>query len=187
MQDEQRFMKLKEHPVPPEQPIRRRRKPGAPKPALHIGWREWVALPQLGVKAVKAKIDTGARTSSIHAWKIQPFQRGGQIWLRFELHPEQRSMRGAVMCEAPVVDRRQVRSSGGHVTTRYVIKTTLELGTGSWPIELTLTNRDQMGFRMLLGRTALKGGVLIDPARSFLASADRVPPRRRPRSKSSSG
>ncbi|MFD0987769.1 ATP-dependent zinc protease family protein [Methyloligella solikamskensis] len=170
-------------PASPEQPTRRRRKRGAPTPALHIGWREWVGLPELGVPMVKAKIDTGARTSAIHAWKMEPFQRDGQIWLRFELHPEQRSKQGAVTCEAPVVDRRQVKSSGGHVTNRYVIRTTLTLGTGSWPIELTLTNRDQMGFRMLLGRTALKHGVLIDPARSFLASADLVPPRRRPRSK----
>ncbi|XSG82934.1 MAG: ATP-dependent zinc protease [Methyloligella sp. ZOD6] len=154
---------------------------------MHIGWREWVGLPDLGVAAIKAKIDTGARTSAIHAWKIEPFQRGGQVWLRFELHPEQRSKAGAITCEAPAADRRQVRSSGGHVTKRYVIKTTLALGTEMWPIELTLINRDEMGFRMLLGRTALKNGVLIDPARSFLVSADRVPPRRRPRSKPSSG
>lgn len=170
----------------PEETIRRRR-PRAPRPALNIGWREWVGLPELGVHAIKAKIDTGARTSAIHAWKIEPFQRGGEIWLRFELHPEQRSKAGAIICEAPAVDRRHVRSSGGHVTSRYVIRTTLALGTASWPIELTLTNRDQMGFRMLLGRTALKGGVLIDPARSFLASADRAPPRRRSRPKPSSG
>ncbi|ODA69042.1 hypothetical protein A7A08_00878 [Methyloligella halotolerans] len=166
---------------------RRRRKPGAAKTTLHIGWREWVGLPELGVAAVKAKIDTGARTSAIHAWKLEPFERDGQTWLRFELHPAQRTKSGALCCEAPVIDRRQVRSSGGHVTNRYVIRTTLALGTGSWPIELTLTNRDQMGFRMLLGRTALKRGVLIDPARSFLASADRVPARRRPRSRPSSG
>jgi hypothetical protein len=136
---------------------------------LKIGWREWVGLPDLGVEAVKAKIDTGARTSALHAWDIEPFRRAGQLWLRFELHPIQRSKAMKVRCEARAVDERVVRNSGGGVERRYIIETELRLGARSWPIELALTNRDQMGFRMLLGRTAL-GRALIVPGRSFLAS-----------------
>jgi hypothetical protein len=145
---------------------------------LKIGWREWVRLPELGVAAIKAKIDTGARTSALHAYRVEPFRRGGELWVRFELHPLQRSDRLKVACEARAVDERTVRNSGGHVERRYIIETTLELGECSWPIELALTNRDEMGFRMLLGRTALRRGVLIEPGRSFLAS-DRSPSLRR--------
>lgn len=139
------------------------------KDRLRIGWREWVALPALGVEATKAKIDTGARTSAIHAWNIEPFRRDEETWLRFELYPIQRSKGTKVVCEARKIDRRPFRNSGGQVERRYVIETLLQLGDLAWTIELALANRDQMGFRVLLGRTALRSGVLILPNRSYLA------------------
>ena len=126
------------------------------KEPLKVGWREWVALPDLRVDAIKAKIDTGARTSALHAYSIEPFRRGGAVWLRFGLQPMQRTPSLKVMCEARAVDQRTVRNSGGGVEKRYIITTLLRLGEESWPIELALANRDQMGFRMLLGRTALE-------------------------------
>jgi len=138
-------------------------------PNLVIGWREWVSLPALGVERIKAKIDTGARSSSLHAYDVEVFQRRGAEHVRFLLHPIQRSTRETVRAEALLVDRRMVRSSGGHETLRPVIETTLELGGRRWPIEVTLVNRDAMGFRMLLGRQALRGRTVIDPSRSFLA------------------
>jgi hypothetical protein len=136
---------------------------------LRVGWREWVRLADLGVAAIKAKIDTGARTSALHAFAIEPFRRAGALWVRFEVHPIQRSNAVKIQCEAPVTDERAVRNSGGQVERRYIIETHLMLGDQSWPIELALANRDQMGFRMLLGRTALEGRALIEPGRSFLA------------------
>jgi len=135
-----------------------------------IGWREWVALPQLGIETIKAKIDTGARTSALHAWDIEPFERDGEAWVRFKLHPLQRNNRTIVACEARVVDRRQIRNSGGRAETRYVIKTVLSLGDTSRTIEVTLTNRDKMGFRLLLGRTAVKNRFLINAGRSYLGA-----------------
>ena len=150
-----------------------------PKKPLKIGWREWVGLPDLRVGAIKAKIDTGARTSALHAYRIEPFRRGGALWLRFELHPIQRNEEMKVACEAHAIDERTVRNSGGGVERRYIIKTLLKLGDASWPIELALANRDQMGFRMLLGRTALQGRALIEPGRSYLLGARPPRPRRR--------
>ncbi|MGV1015547.1 MAG: ATP-dependent zinc protease, partial [Methyloceanibacter sp.] len=141
------------------------------KNPLKVGWREWVGLPDLGVDAVKAKIDTGARTSALHAYRIEPFWRKGGLWLRFELNPIQRSRTTRVSCEARAVGERTVRNSGGGIERRYIITTLLKLGDMAWTIELALTNRDHMGFRMLLGRTALQGRVLIEPGRSFLLGA----------------
>ena len=152
-----------------------------PKEPLKVGWREWVALPDLRVEAIKAKIDTGARTSALHAYRIEPFRRAGALWLRFQLHPIQRSEAMKVACEARAIDERAVRNSGGGVERRYIIKTVLKLGEASWPIELALANRDQMGFRMLLGRTALRGRALIDPGRAYLLGARTAPPRPRRR------
>jgi hypothetical protein len=150
-----------------------------PKEPLKIGWREWVGLPDLRVGAIKAKVDTGARTSALQAYNIAPFRRQGALWLRFELHPIQRSEATRVVCEARAIDERTVRNSGGGVERRYIIRTMLKLGEKSWPIELALANRDQMGFRMLLGRTAVQGHALIEPGRSYLLGARPVKPRPR--------
>src|SRR5262245_56052393 len=144
---------------------------------LRVGWREWVRLTDLGVAAIKAKIDTGARTSALHAFAIEPFRKQGSLWVRFEVHPIQRSSAFKIKCEARAVDERAVRNSGGQVERRYIIETILMLGEKVWPIELALTNRDEMGVRMLLGRTALDGRALIDPGRSYLAG--QKPPRLR--------
>ena len=140
-------------------------------PSIVVGWREWVSLPELGGGRVKAKIDTGARTSAIHAWKIQPFEKDGASWVRFELHPNQDDNTTRVACELPVLESRDIRSSNGQVQTRYVVLTRLKIGQHDWPIELTLTRRDEMGFRMLIGRTALRPDALVNPSRSFLCSA----------------
>jgi hypothetical protein len=150
-----------------------------PKEPLKIGWREWVGLPDLRVGAIKAKVDTGARTSALHAYNIAPFRRRGGLWLRFELHPIQRSEAMKVVCEARAVDERTVRNSGGSEERRYIIRTLLKIGEKSWPIELALANRDQMGFRMLLGRTALGARAVIEPGRSYLLGARPVKPRAR--------
>ena len=134
-----------------------------------IGWREWVRLPDLHVGRVKAKIDTGARTSALHAFKITPFTKDGASYVRFVVHPLQRLRKPEVTCVAVVIDHRSVTDSGGRAEMRYVIRTTLMMGASRWPIELTLTNRDQMGFRMLIGRQALRRRYLVDTGRSFLA------------------
>ncbi|MGD9501038.1 MAG: ATP-dependent zinc protease [Methyloceanibacter sp.] len=149
-----------------------------PKQPPTIGWREWAALPDLGIGAIKAKVDTGARTSALHAYKIAPFRRAGALWVRFELHPLQRSDAMKVACEARAIDERTVRNSGGGVEHRYIIETRLQLGDRIWPIELALANRDQMGFRMLLGRTALEHRVLVEPGRSYLLGTRRALPRK---------
>ncbi|MCE9686319.1 RimK/LysX family protein [Shewanella sp. AS16] len=132
-----------------------------------IGWREWGVFPDIANEKIKIKVDTGAKTSCLHAFKIKPFQRNECPWVRVWLHPEQHSDR-AVICEFPVHDRRQVSDSGGHKQLRYVVKTRLFLGPHQFELELTLTNRDNMKFRMLLGRRALDGRFLIDPAASYL-------------------
>ena len=141
---------------------------------ITLGWREWVRLPDLlpdPAETIKAKIDTGARTSAIHAWDLEHVERDAAPWVRFSLHPRQRDDTHVVVAEAPLLEEREVRSSNGEVERRVVIETTLELGGVHHRIELTLTNRDQMGFRMLLGRTALAGHALVDPGRSYLLGA----------------
>ena len=137
---------------------------------LVIGWREIVALPNLGITEVKAKIDTGARSSALHAFHLQKFQRDGQEMIRFQVHPYQRDSKHTVTTEAQLLEYREVRNSGGDAQLRPVILTNVELGGKKWEIELTLTNRDVMGFRMLLGRQAVRARFLVDPGKSFIQS-----------------
>ncbi|MDA0806762.1 MAG: RimK/LysX family protein [Planctomycetota bacterium] len=135
--------------------------------SLVIGWREWVELPDLRIRRIKAKIDTGARSSSLHAFDISTFDRDGKTFARFKVHPIQRNSRKTVTCEAEVLEVRQVKSSSGHAQKRIVIVTTVEVLGEAWPIELTLANRAEMGFRMLLGREAVRGRFLVDSGISF--------------------
>ena len=138
-------------------------------PLLVIGWREWVALPMLHVPTIKAKIDTGARSSSIHAFDVETFFDSGQEYVRFSIHPAQNRDRPVIEAVAPILERRHVRSSNGEANERIVIRTDLRLLGETFPIDLTLANRDAMGFRMLVGREALRGRFLIDSDRSYLA------------------
>lgn len=133
-----------------------------------IGWREWVALPDLAIEHVKVKVDTGARSSAIHASNLELFKKRGETWARFDVHPIQRDTTTTVSAQARVLDQRAVRDSGGKSERRVVIETTLRFMDESWPIELTLTSRDNMGFRMLLGREAVRGRFTVDPGRSFV-------------------
>ena len=143
----------------------------APKPEkVVVGWREWIALPGLGISAIKAKIDTGARSSSLHAFDVESFERDGAPWVRFVVHPLQRDSNTTLHAEAPVLEFRHIRSSSGHITHRPVILAEIELDNRRWPIELTLASRDEMGFRMLLGREAVRRKFVVDPGRSYMVS-----------------
>jgi len=133
-----------------------------------IGWREWVGLPELNIPKIKAKIDTGASTSSLHAFQVDEFEKEDQKWVRIFVHPIQRDTDYVVEVEAPVLEYRSVRSSNGESEIRPVIVTTAKMSGVKWPIQITLTNREKMGFRMLIGREALSERFLVDSSGSYL-------------------
>lgn len=145
----------------------RKLKRGVSTSHLVVGWREWVQLPALQVPWIKCKVDTGARSSCLHAFDKTIFERDGSDWVRFSVHPLQRHNKPEILCEAPVVEYRRVRSSNGHTEKRPVIMSEIIVAGQSWSIELTLSNRDEMGFRMLLGREAIKGRFLVDSGNSY--------------------
>lgn len=141
----------------------------SPNPSkMIVGSEEWFALPKLSIPVIKARIDSGAQTSSLHALNIQPFKKNGEVWISFEIHPIQQNRSTIIRTEAEVYDRRIVKSSSGDSEKRYVIKTQLILGDQSWEIEVTLSNRDNMGYRMLIGREAMSSRILVDPSENFL-------------------
>lgn len=140
---------------------------------LTLGWREWVSLPELGIPGIKAKVDTGARTSALHAFEVTPFTDHGVRRVSFKIHPLQGNDERVISCTADVIDERTVTDSGGHKEQRLVIESPLSIGPHRWPIEITLTARDNMLFRMLLGRTAFRGLAQVDPSRSYLVGKKR--------------
>ena len=133
-----------------------------------MGWREWVALPSLGIPGIKAKLDTGARTSSLHATQIESFTLEERTMLRFKVHPLRNRTDVVILCETEAIDRRAVMDSGGHSEDRWVIRTPIAFSGDTWSIEITLTERFNMRFRMLLGRTSLRRALLVDPSKSFV-------------------
>jgi ribosomal protein S6--L-glutamate ligase len=133
-----------------------------------LGSEEWCTFPELGIPSIKARVDSGAKTSALHAKNIAPFVKDGRNFVKFDVNPIQNNIKTVVHCEAPLVDKRVVKSSSGFREQRYVIQTSLEIGDSKWVIEMTLTNRDSMGFRMLLGREAMSGRVLVDPEQQYL-------------------
>lgn len=142
-----------------------------PQPRIIVGGEEWCSLPGLDIPAIKARVDSGAKTSSLHAFNIRAFERAGDPWVRFEVHPLPNDRSTTVECEARVIDQRLIKSSSGAGEKRYVIQTPLQYGDHRWDIELTLTNRDSMGYRMLLGREAMNGRILVDPAASLVGGS----------------
>ena len=154
----------------------------APPPSHTVaGWREWVSLPGLGVPWIKAKLDTGARSSALHAFDVEEVERDGETWVRYVVRPWQRSDEDPVTAESRVLDRREVRSSSGHAEERYVVSLDVSISSRVVAAEVTLSNRDEMGFRMLIGREALRGGFLVDPGRSYLGGRPRAAVRRKNR------
>lgn len=139
-----------------------------PPPALRLGWEEWVALPALGLPALRVKIDTGARTAALHATRIEPFGPAGKPRLRFDIHPIPGRHDVRVACAAPVIDRREITSSSGEREWRFVIRTDLAAAGLSWPVEVSLTDRSGMAYRMLIGRTAIPPGASVEPGGRFL-------------------
>ncbi len=133
-----------------------------------VGSEEWCSFPQLGLHAIKARVDSGAKTSALHAVNISPFQKDEENWVKFDINPIQKNTKTVIHCQAPLVDKRIVKSSSGFREQRYVIRTGIQIGETHWEVELTLTNRDSMGFRMLLGREAMSGRILVDPEQKYV-------------------
>ena len=137
-----------------------------------IGWREYAQLPQLEVEAIKVKVDTGARTSSLHVSEIKIYKRKNKEFAHFTIHPRQKSSKPEIEAKAEVIEHRKVKSSNGISSVRPVILTKLKIGEHVKVIEVTLVNRDMMGFRMLLGREAVRGRFVVDPGRSYVSAAE---------------
>ena len=134
---------------------------------LIVGWREWISLPDLEISRIKAKLDTGAHTSSLHTYFIEPLNGYAQPRVRFGVHPLQHTEKKEIICTAEIVDQRLISDSGGHSEMRFIIRTSLTMGKKTWPIDLSITNREQMRYRLLLGRTAIRDFLVVDPALSF--------------------
>ena len=132
-----------------------------------LGWREWVSLPELGIDRIKVKVDTGATNSALHAYNLNLISKNGGDWIHFDVHPDQNDDSTIKSCMVRLTDRRWVTNSGGTREKRFVIETPIRICNKEWPIILTLCNRDEMGFRMLIGRSAIKGKYMVDPAKSF--------------------
>ncbi len=145
-------------------------------PPVVIGWREWLGLPDLGLGAIKAKVDTGARSSALHVEKLEEFSRDGERWVRFEISPTSRRRKRPHVCEARVVDERPVTDSSGDRRLRLFIRTRVAIGSHVFEIETNLTSRRGMLFPMLLGRTALAGRLQVDPGQSYLLGRPKKPP-----------
>jgi len=141
---------------------------------LIIGWKEWVSLPDLNIPAIKAKVDTGARTSALHASRITTLEEASEPWVQFVVQPLRKHPEIEIQCASKLLDRRDIKDSGGHVETRYVIETAVTLGDRTWPVALSLTDRGDMLFRMLLGRTAFEGAAIIHPGRKYLTGKARL-------------
>jgi ribosomal protein S6--L-glutamate ligase len=139
-----------------------------PQNKIILGSEEWCSFPEIGIPAIKARVDSGAKTSALHAINIAPFIKDGENWVKFDINPIQNNLKTVIHCEAKLIDKRIVKSSSGFREQRYVIQTNITIGTDYWPIEMTLTNRDSMGFRMLLGREAMSGRILVDPEQKYL-------------------
>lgn len=148
-------------------------------PTTTAGWREWVSLPGAGVPWIKAKLDTGARTSAIHAFDLEEVDQDGEAWVRFSIHPWQRSDDDSAEVLAKVIDRRDVRSSNGQTEERFAVEMDVRLVGRTITTEMTLSNRDEMGFRLLIGREALQQGFLVDSAQSYAGGRPKRAVRRR--------
>lgn len=143
-----------------------------------LGWREWIGFPDLGIAQIKAKVDTGARTSCLHAFLVEPFEQEGMPWVRFAIHPSQNNASEVISCTAPVLEKRVVRDSGGHEELRYVIETRISIGDRVHTVEVTLTDRDTMKFRVLLGRTAIRNQYVVDSSRSYVRGKKKRKPKK---------
>ena len=134
-----------------------------------VGWREWVALPEIGIKSLQCKVDTGAKNSALHAFELESFERDGELWVRFSIHVDESDLTHIQRCEARVIDTRTVTDSSGNQSERFFIETMIKIGKQKYKIQVSLTDRDTMKYNMLLGRTALrKAKFIVDPSRSYL-------------------